>query len=56
MVIFIFMLFVIAYIVTAKVYLLPTARDDIQAEYRVGNSVMRFYILSMLPILYIKGV
>ncbi len=53
--IFIFMLFAVAYIVTSKMFLLDKARHDVQNEYRVGNTVMRFYILSMLPILYIKG-
>jgi len=53
--IFVFMLFAVAYIVTSKMFLLDKARHDVQNEYRVGNTVMRFYILSMLPILYIKG-
>jgi len=54
MVIFVFMIFAVAYIVTSKMFLLERARNDIQNEYRIGNGVMRFYILSVLPILYIK--
>lgn len=43
------------YIATSKMYLLDKARNDIQIEYQTGNRGMKFYILAMLPILYIKS-
>jgi len=49
----IFLLFGFMYMSISKVYLLERARKDIQMEYNVGDVPTKFYILSILPMLYL---